>query len=303
MKDMQALDQASQPAGDQAAGLQKRGPAAKQAAPLRVIAVTSGKGGVGKTSITANLALLAAAQGLRVLIIDADIGLANVEILYGLKPRLHLRHAIQNKVPLSQVIARGPRGVDVLPSGAGNQDQFDLGDEGRQTLLHALEELEDRYDLVLVDSGSGIGDNVLFFVAAAQEALLIVSPEPTSLSDAYAAVKALCQHGARRFRVIVNGVQSDEAARRVFDRLTQVTSRFLTANVRFLGWLPRDESVPRAIIAQRPVVDAFPKSSFSRALGNVADALLREPARAPLNGGVKLLWHRLLRESHDAGGL
>jgi len=204
---------------------------------------------------------------------------------------------------LSQVIARGPRGVDVLPSGAGNQDQFDLGEEGRRSLLVALEELEDRYDLVLIDSGSGIGDNVLFFVAAAQEALLVVSPEPTSLSDAYAAVKALCQHGARHFRVIVNGVASDEAARRVFDRLTQVTSRFLTAHVRFLGWLPRDESVPRAIIAQRPVVDAFPKSSFSRALGNVADALLRDPPQIPLDGGVKLLWHRLLRESQDAGGL
>jgi flagellar biosynthesis protein FlhG len=177
-----------------------------------------------------------------------------------------------------------------------------FGDAERMGILSALDAVEDRFDLVLIDSSAGIHDNVLFFVGAAQECLLVVSPEPTSLSDAYAAVKSLSQRvGMQNFHVIVNTVANEEAARRVFDKLSQVTARFLTAQLRYLGHLPRDENLSRAVLLQRPAVEAFPRAPFCRALAQVGDALLAEPPPGPLSGGLKFLWQRLLRESAGGG--
>ena len=266
--------------------------------PLRVVAVTSGKGGVGKTNITANLAVLAARTGRRVLIVDADLGLANVEIIYGLKPRYHMGHLLDASVPLEEVLAVGPQGVRVLAAGSGIQGLTRLDDAQKLRLVTAFDLIEDAFDLVLIDSSAGIGDNVLFFVGAAQEALLIVTVEPTSLTDAYAAVKVLSQQaGVRYFNVVVNTAPSEGAAKDIFETLTSVTNRFLNARVRYLGHLPRDENMHRAIMAQRPLVDVFPHSPSSRALAVLADKLLNEPAPSPLDGGMKLLWQRLLRES------
>lgn len=265
---------------------------------VRVIAVTSGKGGVGKTNVAANLALIAAKQGRRVLIIDADLGLANVEILYGMRPKHHLGHLLQGDLSTRDVLATGPCGVKVLPAGNGLQQLTRLDDGQRLRLISALEELEDDFDVVLLDSGAGIGDNVVFFVGAAQEAVLVVSPEPTSLTDAYAAIKVLCQDaGVRNFNVVVNQAGNEGAARDIFDKLSAVSGRFLDARVRWLGWLPRDENVHRAVMAQRPLVELFPGSPVTRSLNAVADALFNEAPPPHLAGGLKFLWSRLLRES------
>ncbi len=265
---------------------------------LRVIAVTSGKGGVGKTNVAANLAVLAAKAGRRVLVLDADLGLANVEIIYGLKPRYHIGHLLEASAPIEDVLATGPHGVRVLPAGSGIQTLTHLDDAQKLRLLTALDYIEDAFDVVMVDTSAGIGDNVLFFVGGAQEALLVVTVEPTSLTDAYAAVKVLSQQaGVRYFNVIVNTAPTETAAREIFETLTSVTSRFLNARVKYLGFLPRDENMHRAIMAQRPLVDAFPQSPSSRALAGLADKLFNEPAPGPLDGGMKFLWQRLLRES------
>jgi flagellar biosynthesis protein FlhG len=271
---------------------------------LRVIAVTSGKGGVGKTNLTANLAVLAARAGKRVLIIDADLGLANVEIVFGLKPSLHIGAVIDGTHKIEDVIVEGPGGVKILPGGSGIQSLTSLGEEQKLRLCAALDGVEDMFDLVLVDSGAGIGENVLFFVGAAQEALLVVSPEPTSLVDAYAVVKVLSQQaGVRQFNVIVNPVVDELQAREIFPKLTQVTSRFLAASLRHLGFIPRDENLHRAIMAQRPFVEAFPHCPASRALQVVADKLLAAPPPARLESGFKFMWQRLLREaSPQVGG-
>jgi flagellar biosynthesis protein FlhG len=269
--------------------------------PLRVIGVTSGKGGVGKTNVAANLALIAAKQGQRVLIIDGDMGLANVEILYGIRPKHHLGHLLQGDVSPRDVLAIAPGGVRVLPAGNGLQQLTRLDDGQRLRLVSALEELEDDFDIVLLDSGAGIGDNVLFFVGAAQEALLVVSPEPTSLTDAYATIKVLCQDaGVRYFDVVVNQSGTEAQARDIFDKLTTVAGRFLDAKVRWLGWVPRDENVHRAVMAQRPLVELFPSSPATRALNGIADALFNEPPPAQLSGGLKFLWSRVLRDSKAA---
>jgi flagellar biosynthesis protein FlhG len=269
--------------------------------PLRVIGVTSGKGGVGKTNLAANLAVLAARQDQRVLIIDGDLGLANVEIVYGLEPQHHLGHLLDGDVGLRDVLATGPAGVKVLPAGNGLQRLTRLDDGQRLRLVSALEEIEDEFDLVLLDTGAGIGDNVLFFIGAAQEALLVVSPEPTSLTDAYATIKVLCQEaGMRHFSVVVNQAAHEAMGRDIFDKLSAVAGRFLDVRMRWLGWLPRDENVHRAVMAQRPLIELFPTSPATRALSGVADALLHEPPPAEVGGGLKILWNRLVREARAA---
>jgi flagellar biosynthesis protein FlhG len=269
--------------------------------PVRVVAVTSGKGGVGKTHICCNLAVLAARAGRRVLVIDADLGLANADIVLGMTPHRHLGHLLEGRAPLEDVLAEGPEGVRVLAASTGLQELTRLDDAQKLRLVTALDALDESFDLVLVDCGAGIGDNVLFFAGAAQEAVLVVTPEPTSLTDAYAAVKVLSQSaGVESFAVVVNWAPSDAQARQVYDRLTGVTARFLDARLRLLGAIPRDENLQRALLAQRPVVDLFPRSPSSRALHGALAELLDRPPPASLNGGLKFLWDRLQRETSDA---
>ena len=268
---------------------------------LRVIAVTSGKGGVGKTHIACNLAVLAARAGRRVLVLDADLGLANADIVLGVAPHHHLGHLLDGSVPLDRVLAEGPEGIRILAAATGVQELTRLDDGQKLRLVTALDVIEDRFDLVIVDCGAGIGDNVLFFAGAAQEALLVISPEPTSLTDAYAAVKVLSQQaGVDRFNVIVNQAPSEAHGREVFGTLTRVTDRFLTARVSFLGHVPRDENLQRALMAQRPVVDVFPRSPSSRALETIARTLFDRAPPPSLQGGLKFLWQRLQRETAPA---
>ncbi|HZN91125.1 MAG TPA: MinD/ParA family protein [Myxococcales bacterium] len=278
---------------DQANGLRERFGAGRA---LRVVGVTSGKGGVGKSSFTANLAATAARAGRRVLIVDADLGLANVELLFGLRPRLHVGHVLDGTAEVRDVLAQGPEGIRVLPAGCGLRALTSLDDVQKLRLVAALDELEDAFDVVLVDTGAGIGDNVTFFIGGVQEALLVVTPEPTALTDAYATVKVLSQGGSlRQFAVAVN-MATAEAGKDTFDRLCAVTGRFLQARLRYVGHVPRDENVHRAVMAQRPLVQLYPHSPASGALRSIAASLLNGPAPAQVGGGLKFLWSRLLRQ-------
>jgi flagellar biosynthesis protein FlhG len=294
---------------DQADSLRQLAASGKIAkAPLKVYAVTSGKGGVGKTNITANLATVAGRAGKRVLIIDADLGLANVEIVLGVKPRYHLGDLLDKGLSVNDVLVEGPPGVMLLAAGSGVRSLTHLSDEQKLQFIQALDPIEDMFDIVLIDSGAGIGDNVLFFVGAAQEAILVVSAEPTSLVDAYATVKVLSQQaGVRTFNVIINPVVDELAARAIFHKLTAVTDKFLEAKVRHLGYIPRDENLHRAIMAQRPVCQMFPASPSARAIAAIAERLLvdRQPSTqpaTPVEGGLKFMWQRLFRESQPVAG-
>jgi flagellar biosynthesis protein FlhG len=269
--------------------------------PLRVVAVTSGKGGVGKTHLACNLSLLAARAGRKVLLVDADLGLANADIVLGLGPHRHLGHLLEGGRGLEDVLADGPGGVRILSASTGVQELTRLDDDQKLRLVAAFDALEDQFDLVVIDCGAGIGDNVLFFAGAAQEALLVVSPEPTSLTDAYAAVKVLSQQAAlEHFAIVVNQVPTEAHGREVFDRLAGVAGRFLQAHLRYLGAVPRDENLQRALMAQRPVVELFPRSPSSRAIQTLCERLLDRAPPPALQGGLKFLWQRLQRDAAPA---
>ncbi len=282
---------------DQAQGLRDQvGTGGAPRPPLRVVAVTSGKGGVGKTHVAANLAVLAARAGRRVLLVDADLGLANADIVLGICPTRHLGHLLDGTATADEVLTEGPRGVRVLGASSGLQELTQLTDDQKLRLVSAFDALEDRFDLVLVDCGAGIGDNVVFLAGACQDALLVVSPEPTSLSDAYATVKVLSQQaGLTHFHVVVNQA-ADFQGRDVFRRLTQVTDRFLEARLDYLGAVPRDEDLQRALRVQQPLVELYPRAPASRALQALSQALLATDAPASLPGGVKLFFNQLLRQ-------
>jgi flagellar biosynthesis protein FlhG len=262
------------------------------------MAVTSGKGGVGKTMLTANLAVLGAKRGKRVLIIDADLGLANIEIVFGAKPKRHLGDLLSPDVSMDDVLIEVKPGIHILPAASGIQQLTHLGEEEKLRLLAVLDGMADRFDLVLIDSGAGIGDNVLFFVGLAQEIVLVVTPEPTSLVDAYAAVKVLSQHmGLKDFGVVINSVVDEMAARDVFQKLVNLADRFLSVRIRHLGYVTRDENVHRAVMAQRPIADLFAQAPATRALNVIADRLFSMAPPPAVDGGMKLMWHRLFREA------
>jgi len=288
---------------DQAENLRLRVAGGKNAGvasvePLRVMAVTSGKGGVGKTMLTANLAVLAAKRGKRVLIIDADLGLANVEIVFGAKPKRHMGDLLNPDVLIDDVLVEVRPGIHILPAASGIQQLTHLGEEDKLRLLSTLDGLSDRFDLVLIDSGAGIGDNVLFFVAIAQEVVLVVTPEPTSLVDAYAAVKVLSlKMGLKEFGVVINSVVDELAARDVYQKLVNLADRFLSVRIRHLGYVTRDENVHRAVMAQKPIADLFAQAPATRALGVIADRLFSMAPPPAVDGGMKLMWHRLFSES------
>ncbi|MCB9728871.1 MAG: MinD/ParA family protein [Deltaproteobacteria bacterium] len=268
---------------------------------LRVIAVTSGKGGVGKTSLTVNLALTFARQGRRVLIIDGDTGLANVDILLDVQPRATLRHLLSGQASLDEVLLESEHGVTILPGSSGVAELSELSAGSQRDLLEAVDVLGERFDTVLVDTAAGIGSNARFFAGAAQEVLVVATPEPTSLADAYAMIKVLSRRcGVRSVGVVLNQVVGRDEARDVFERLESLCARFLPVALDFVGTIPRDPHVREAVMAQLPLVTAYPACPASQAITRLADDILSRPAPTGPDGRLQLFWTRLLADAADA---
>jgi len=269
---------------------------------LRVIAITSGKGGVGKSNITVNLALSYARAGRNVLVIDGDVGLANVDILMDETPRYTMADLMNGSQPLEEVLVRSPHGVTLLPGCSGAADLALLDERQRMGLLTAFDDLTMPLDTVLVDTAAGIGSNTLFFAGAAEEICVVVTPEPTSFADAYGAIKALsAQCRVQRIGVVVNMASSPGEARDVFERLTMVTSRFLPIVLEFVGSVPSDPHVHEAVMAQVPVVLEYPTSPASVAIHQLADRLIARPLNGANSGRLQFFWRRLLGMSSEGG--
>lgn len=257
---------------DQAAGLR----ALAKKAQTRIVSVVSGKGGVGKTFVSTSLSLLAAQQGKRVLLIDGDLSLANCDIVLGVRARHHLGDVIDGTVSFHEAVVPAPGGIFVLPASAGQSTLASIDPAQQAKILQTLQPHLSTYDLVVIDCGAGVGDNVVFFGRAAAEVLLVLTPEPTALADAYATVKVLhTEAGVDVIDVLINQA-GESAARDVFKRLSGVAGRFLGVRLRYRGGVPLDDGVRHAVLAQRPLVVAQPASPAAQTLAMFVRAFLAE---------------------------
>lgn len=275
---------------DQASGLRAIAGSARVAdAAVQVVAVSSGKGGVGKTNIVANLAVASAQHGRQVLVMDADLALGNLDVLLGLTPAHTLEDVLAGNRTMDEIMVRGPEGIRILPATCGSQDLTSLTTDQQIRLQNGFSDLRVQPDLLLIDCAAGISSNVLYFSVAAHELLVVVSPQPTSLTDAYALIKVLTQrHQQKRFRIVVNMTRSAKEAREVFRKLSTVTDRFLNISLDFAGWIPFDELLPMAVCQQRAVVDISPKAPCARSFTELAAQVQRWRDEQPLLGGLQL---------------
>jgi len=280
---------------DQAQVLREMAQANRAAARrARVIAVTSGKGGVGKTNLAVNLGVAMASQGQRVGLLDADLGLANVDLILGIDPPHTLSEVVYGERELADVIVTGPGGLKVLAGGSGVYELANVSHWRLERFLRALETLDSLLDVLILDTGAGISRQVMAFNLASQEVVVVTTPEPTALADAYSVIKLVASRSAHvRVWVAVNMAPSVHEGEAVYQRLAAVCRRFLPVVPEYLGSLPRDEAVVRAVQRQEPFVLAFPGAPASRAVLALAAKLLGRPQ--PAGGGVATLLQRVLR--------
>jgi flagellar biosynthesis protein FlhG len=268
--------------------------------PLRALAVASGKGGVGKTVVTVNLALALSRAGRRVCVLDANLALADVGVALGLEPAFGLVDVLRGERRLAEVVVDGPAGVRVIPAATDAGFPTALGPAERVRLLDEVDELAGAIDVLLLDTAGGLAPEALYFAAAAGEVLVVVTPEPTALADAAALMQALAaRHGRRDFLVAVNMAAGADDADAAFRRLAHVVER-LGVRLEYQGFVPDDAAVRAAVRARTAVVLADPGAPASAAFGALADRLDRRPAATP-TGGVQFFFQRLLTEGRPRG--
>jgi flagellar biosynthesis protein FlhG len=281
---------------DQAGTLRVMAQSGESGRLTKVIAVTSGKGGVGKTNVVANLAYALTRLRKKVLVVDADLGLANLDVLLGLTPKSTLEHVFQGVKSLRDIVVEGPGGMQILPASSGVQQLTELSAEQKLTFLAEVDSLEDPVDVMLIDTAAGISSNVLYFVVAAQEVIVVTCPEPTAITDAYALMKVLARdHHHRHFQLLVNSAASAQEADLVFQKLHRATQQFLDVSLHFIGWIPYDAYVRKAVKEQRIVLAGYPNAQASRAFLRLAMAVCDLPPVILPSGQIQFFWQRLFR--------
>ncbi|NCC25088.1 MAG: flagellar synthesis regulator FleN [Deltaproteobacteria bacterium] len=261
-----------------------------------VFSVTSGKGGVGKTNISVNLACALHKMGKRCLILDADLGLANVDVILGITPERNLFHLFHEGAKLQDILVKTEYGFSILPAASGVSEMLALTTGQKLELLEAVDVLDRDIDFLIVDTGAGINDNVLYFNLAVQERLVVLTPEPTSLTDAYALVKVMnAKHGVDRFRILVNMVADENEAKQVYTRLYKACDHFLSGiSLDFVGHVPLDQHVRRAVASQVPFVAKFPDCSAAKALGEASNRIAHWNVTNRLDGNITFFWKQIL---------
>ena len=250
----------------------------------RVITITSGKGGVGKTNFTVNLAIYLKRQNVRTVVVDADFGLANIEILLGSAPKNTLADLINGRYSIDEIITQA-EGISFISGGTGLSDLANVSGPHLNNIIESMSALDSLADVILVDTGAGISDSVLKFVASANETIVVCAPEPTSITDAYSLVKAVkegCSY-IPRFRVVINQTEDKQEGDAIFNKLQSVAGRFLSLNLEHLGTIPRDSNLIKAVKSQRPCMISFPNSAYSKEIESIGRKILdlnmeKEPA-------------------------
>jgi flagellar biosynthesis protein FlhG len=270
--------------------------------PVRVVAVTGGKGGVGKTNVSVNLAIALAELERRVMLLDADLGLANVDVVLGLHPPYDLSHVIRGERELQEVVMQGPGGIQVIPGASGVKQMAALSEAEHAGLIQAFSDLGADLDTLVVDTAAGISDTVISFARAAHEVLVVVCDEPASLTDTYAIIKLLNRdHGQSRFRVLANMVQSNQEGHELYNKLCRVTDRYLDVMLGYMGCIPHDEALRKAVRGQRAVVQAYPRSRVAQAFRSLARKIDALPMPMGANGQLQFFVERLIQYSTESG--
>lgn len=283
---------------DQAAGLRRM----VAPDPIRVIAVTGGKGGVGKTSVSVNLGIALADMGRRVMLLDADLGLANIDVVLGLHPKYDLSDVMSGERTLEEIVVIGPSGIQVVPGASGLQKMAEMSAAQHTGLIHAFSEVANNVDVLLIDTAAGISDQVISFSRAAQEVVVVVCDEPASITDAYAIIKLLNrEHGIQRFRILANMIRSVQEGRDLFNKMCRVTDQYLDVMVSYMGGIPYDDNLRKAVKSQKPVVAAFPRSRSAQAFKNLAKRADNWPVASGVSGQLQFFVERLIQFSSQYG--
>lgn len=267
----------------------------------KVISVSSGKGGVGKTNVVANLGLAFTQLGKKVLVLDADLGLANLDVLLGLNSRYTIEHLLKMEKHFSDILIKGPGGMSIMPAGSGVLELVNLNENQKLFLLSEFDQCADLWDVLLIDTGAGISSNVIYFNMAAQDCIVIATPEPTSITDAYALIKILSmKHCRKEFMILINQVSGAQEAKEVFKKINKVVDRFLgSLSLDYLGFIPFDENVPKAVRFQKAVLEIYPRSPASRSFIELAKLIAEKPVRDEGNGNVQFFWKQLFQGTRE----
>ena len=261
----------------------------------KVLAITSGKGGVGKTNIIANLAYSLRNLGKKVLLLDADVGLGNVDVLLGLAPKFNISHVISGKKTIKEIIVKGPGNIDIIPASSGIQEVTNLNKNAKLSLMEQIDEIGLSYDYFLIDTGAGIYDTVTFFCNAAQEIFVVATPDPTSITDAYALMKVMNKKfGEQSFNLIVNFVKSEKEATNVYTNLSLVLDRYLGVKLNFSGYILNDPNLVKSVRNQKLIVEQFPESIATKCFKKLARFIDRMEFNIEKQGSIQFFWSKLL---------
>ena len=270
----------------------------KNKKPVRVIAIASGKGGVGKTNLSVNLGISFCKLGQKVALLDADMGLANVDILLGLHPKYNLTHVLSGEKSLDDIVVEGPSGLKVIPASSGVQHMAEMGTMEQAGIINAFSEFQEDIDLLLVDTAAGIHGGVVNFARACQEVIVVVCDEPTSLTDAYALIKLLNRdHGLNRFHVVTNMVESLQHGQALYQKLCKVTDQYLEVALYFTGAVPFDKTLRKSVQKQQAVVESSPNSQVSIAIKHLAKKINSWPVQRGAAGYLEFFVERLIQSS------
>jgi len=285
---------------DQAAGLRR----IANSRPVKVIAVTSGKGGVGKTNVAVNLGVSMAQCGKEVMLLDADLGLANVDVMLGLHPKYNLSHVISGERRLDEIVLNGPEGIRVVPAASGVQALAELPPSQHAGVIRAFSELSFPLDVLIIDTAAGVSESVTSFTRAAQEVIVVICDEPASITDAYALIKLLSRdYDVHRFRVLANMVPSVQTGRDLFRKIVAVTDRYLDVALDFMGMIPHDDYLRKAIQKQRAVTQVYPRSKSSIAFKKLAEKADKWPMPSSAGGRLEFFVERLIMASQPETGV
>jgi flagellar biosynthesis protein FlhG len=261
----------------------------------KIVAVTSGKGGVGKTNVVANLSVCLSELGKNIVVLDADFGLANLDVLLGLTPRYHLGHVLYGNKTLTEIMVQGPKGMRIIPASSGMQRMSELTLAQRNHLVESFTNLDSDIDYFIIDTAAGISRNVIHFLLSAQDVIVVSAPEPTAIVDAYAVIKIILGEDPKKhIQVLVNSAEHPEEAHEVFCQINSVVKRFLNREIDYLGHVERDAHVSQAVRSQMVVTHRFPNAPASRCFRDLACRMVRQEGPAPSNDG--LVWEKLLND-------